>query len=184
MYNQIERELKCLLSKEQYEIISKSYDFPIKIHQSNTYYDTKDGYLKNMKSAMRIRTIDSTYIFTLKIRTDEITLIELEKEVKDNQIEHAFKDEEIAGWIQKYKIPTKVEKTVDFSTERMVEILENAELCLDCTNFYGHIDYEIEYEYTKEHDGILAFSQLLAAFHTTYEKNCPSKVARAVQYKD
>lgn len=184
MYNQIERELKCLLSKEQYEIISQSYDFPIKIHQSNTYYDTKDGYLKNMKSAMRIRTIDSTYIFTLKIRTDEITLIELEKEIQDDQIEHAFEDEEIASWIQKYNIPTEVIKIVDFTTERRIETLEFAELCLDCTNFYGQIDYEIEYEYTKDHDGILTFNQLLAAFDIKYEKNCPSKVARAVCYKD
>ena len=184
MYNQIERELKCLLDPEQYEFILNSYDFPIKIHQNNTYYDTIDGCLKNRQSAMRIRTIDSKYIFTLKIRTDDITLIELEKEVQDNKIEHAFEDQEIANWIQIHSIPTDVIKTVDFSTERKIQPLENAELCLDQTNFYGHIDYEIEYEYTKEHDGIAEFNRILHPFHMEYIKNCPSKVARAVQFKD
>ena len=183
MYNQIERELKCLLTKEQHKKIMNSYEFPIEIHQSNTYYDTQDGYLKKMKSAMRIRTINDTYIFTLKIRTDDITLIELEKEVKDNVIEHAFEDEEIQGWLQQYKVPTEVEKIVDFSTVRKLQVLENAELCLDETNFYGTIDYELEYEYTKDHDGIQEFNHILAPFGLSYEKNCPSKVARAVQYK-
>ena len=184
MYNQIERELKCLLTKEQYENIMKSYDFPKKIYQSNTYYDTKDGFLKSRKSAMRIRTIDSTFIFTLKIRKDDITLIELEKEIQDDTIEHAFEDEEIAGWLKQYDIPTNVVPIVDFSTQRCLENLECAELCLDQTNFYNHIDYEIEYEYTKDHDGIAVFKHLLAKFNIEYEKNCPSKVARAVMYKD
>ena len=184
MYNQIERELKCLLTKEQYENILKSYDFPIEIFQSNTYYDTEDEFLKNMKSAMRIRTIDSTYIFTLKIRTDSITLIELEKEVKDDIIEHAFEDEEISSWLKKYKIPVQVHKTVELTTKRKLQKLPKAELCLDQTNFYGTIDYEIEYEYTEEHDGIYEFNQILAPFGLQYEKNCPSKVARAVQYKN
>ena len=182
MYNQIERELKCLLTKEQYKSMINSYDFHINIHQTNTYYDTKDNYMKSIKGAIRIRTIEDTYIFTLKIRTDDITLIELEKEIKDNSIQTAFADEEIKGWLQKYSIPMDVEKIISFSTNRKMILLENAELCLDHTTFGNHSDYEIEYEYTKDHDGISEFNKILVPFGLEYKKNCPSKLARALNF--
>ena len=44
------------------------------------------------------------------------------------------------------------------------------------------IDYDIEYEYLKEHDGIKTFNEILHPFHMKYEKNCPSKIARAFDY--
>ena len=67
MYNQMERELKCLVSKEQYDQIIKSYDFSKSWIQINTYYDTTSKQVKKQNAAVRIRTIDSKKIFTLKI---------------------------------------------------------------------------------------------------------------------
>ena len=42
MDNYIERELKILVSKEQFQKILNSYEFKKPIIQTNTYYDTND----------------------------------------------------------------------------------------------------------------------------------------------
>ena len=76
MYNQMERELKCLVSKEQYDQIIKSYDFSKSWIQINTYYDTTSKQVKKQNAAVRIRTIDSKKIFTLKGRIEQADLID------------------------------------------------------------------------------------------------------------
>ena len=184
MYNQIERELKQLLQKEQYEKLRKSYDFPVCIHQTNTYYDTDDQLLKNMSGALRLRTIDNKTIFTLKIRQDAITLTELEKEITGNTLDDAFKDLQIQKWLKQYKIPTKVHPIANFSTVRYLKKLEKGELCLDQTNFGSKIDYECEYEYTCNHDGIQIFNEILKPIGIKYKKNGPSKLARAIKFSN
>ena len=41
-------------------------------------------------------------------------------------------------------------------------------------------DYEIEYEYTSDHDGIHFFNSILEKYGLKWTKNCPSKIARAL----
>lgn len=59
---------------------------------------------------------------------------------------------------------------VTFETIRRITQLENAELSLDETHFPKHTDYEIEYEYRKDHDGISVFNQILERAGLQYEK--------------
>lgn len=177
----IERELKILVNKESFEKLLKTYPFNKPIVQTNTYYDTEDGYIKKQKGAMRIRTIKDKKIFTLKIRKDEITHNEYEKEINVNTIQE-IDDEEILNWLQMYNIPKKVHKIVSFITQRRTYDFENGQLCADITSYENHIDYEIEYEYTENHDGINSFNEILKPLNIHYEKNCPSKIARA--FKD
>ncbi|MBQ0065677.1 MAG: CYTH domain-containing protein [Firmicutes bacterium] len=179
MYNQIEKELKILVTKEEYEKIVKSYEFTNPWSQTNTYYDTSDGYVKSLNGACRIRTIGEKKIFTLKIRISADSHIELEKEVNTNTMAE-ITDEEVLGWLNKYEIPaSELQPKMSFTTNRRLCDLEKAELCADETIFDSHIDYEIEYEYKKPHDGIPAFNELLSVIGKEYEKNCPSKIARA-----
>lgn len=180
MYDQMERELKILLTKEQYEKMLHSYDFGKPVVQTNVYYDDEKGTIKKM-GAMRIRTIGSRHIFTLKIRKDPITQIELEKDVSANTVSE-INDPEVLGWMKEHHIPTDTHPFASSVTERRTMKLENAELCLDKTDFSGSVDYELEYEYTKDHDGIQAFNRILEPLHITYKENAPSKLARAVKY--
>ena len=179
MYNQIERELKILVNQEIYEKIIHSYEFSEPWEQINTYFDTDDGLIRQKGGAMRIRQIGQKRIFTLKLRVDEITHIELEKEIFVNTI-HEIEDQEILSWFKKYQIPNNLKKTISFKTIRQVYDFENAQLCADYTIYENHMDYEIEYEYTKEHDGIQFFNDLLKPYDIEYKKNCPSKIARAL----
>ncbi|MGI6511615.1 MAG: CYTH domain-containing protein [Catenisphaera adipataccumulans] len=178
----IERELKILVQPDQYEKIIHSYDFTKPWQQTNTYYDTKNGYIHSLGGAMRIRTINDRHIFTLKIRTDSITHIELEKDIEAHTIDEIH-DPEILHWLQEYHIPiSEVNVITSFTTKRQTYTTEFAEISADHTVFSDHSDYEIEYEYRKEHDGISVFNQMLQKVGLTYTKNCPSKIARALHY--
>ncbi|MDO4467420.1 MAG: CYTH domain-containing protein [Bacillota bacterium] len=179
MYNQIEKELKILVSKKDYETIVNSYEFSSPWAQTNTYYDTPNGYVRSLNGACRIRSIGSKKIFTLKIRISPDSHIELEKEINVDSMKE-IKDEEVLGWIQKYEIPlNELAPIISFTTNRRIVDLENAELCADETIFASHTDYEIEYEYKKIHNGIEEFNKILETIGKQYEKNCPSKIARA-----
>lgn len=57
MYNQIERELKILISKEQYEKILLSYEFSDSWKQTNVFYDTDDRQIKQKRGGLRIRVL-------------------------------------------------------------------------------------------------------------------------------
>lgn len=180
MNQPIERELKVLINKTQYKKIGKSYDFSDGYTQTNTYFDTNDSYLKEHKGALRIRSKENKKILTLKIKTDAITHIELEKEINVDTIDQ-IDDPEILSWFEQYHIPKDVIPIASLTTFRKEYETEYATICLDYTTFNNTSDYELEYEYKKEHDGITQFNNLLKPYEITYEKNCPSKLARAIQ---
>lgn len=175
----MERELKILVSKEIYEKILNSYEFSEPWEQSNTYYDTDDKLFKNLGGALRIRKIGNQSIFTMKIRKDSITLYEYEKEIDCDSIED-IKDSEILEWLKNVNLNKPVHEIAHFSTSRCHHFFENGELCLDKTTFRNSQDYEIEYEYTSDHDGIKVFNEILKPFGLEYKKNCSSKLARAL----
>ena len=79
-----------------------------------------------------------------------------------------------------YQIPKNLHPTASFTTLRNVYAFENGELCLDKTYYKNHTDYEIEYEYTSDHDGIHFFNSILEKYGLKWAKNCPSKIARAL----
>ena len=81
MYDNIERELKFLINEKVYNELLHSYDFHNPITQTNTYFDTENQDVKKQRGAVRIRTIQDKKIFTLKIRKDEYTHYEFEKEI-------------------------------------------------------------------------------------------------------
>ncbi len=118
-------------------------------------------------------------IFTLKIRKDEYTHYEFEKEISAENI-NEIEDPEILNWFNQYQIPKNLHPTASFTTLRNVYAFENGELCLDKTYYKNHTDYEIEYEYTSDHDGIHFFNSILEKYGLKWVKNCPSKIARAL----
>ena len=147
MYDNIERELKLLVDEKVYNELLHSYDFHNPITQTNTYFDTDNQDVKKQHGAVRIRTIQDKKIFTLKIRKDEYTHYEFEKEINTENI-NEINDPEILNWFDQYQIPKNLKPTASFTTLRNVYEFENGELCLDKTVYNHKIDYEIEYEYT------------------------------------
>lgn len=180
MNQPIERELKILVSEQTYENIISSYDFTKPWEQTNTYYDTKDALVKKKKGACRIRTIGNKHIFTLKIKTDSITHIELEKEINTNLFSN-IQDKDVLSWLKQYEIPITLQPITTFTTIRQTYDFPDGQLCADKTIYENHIDYELEYEYFHKHNGIEVFNRILRPLGIVYKKNCPSKIARAFQ---
>ncbi|MDE6195675.1 MAG: CYTH domain-containing protein [Erysipelotrichaceae bacterium] len=177
MNKNIEKELKILVSKEKfYELLSFYPQLSFK-KQVNVYYDTKDHQILNHYGAMRIRTKDH-HIFTFKKCTSQ-GLEEYECSVDQNSSDMLLK-EPIASFLQSQNLFPPFYEIASLCTYRGVIETEYAELCFDINEYNGITDYEIEYEYKKEHDGISLFNNILSKVQLSYEENCPAKIKRAM----
>lgn len=178
MNKNLEIEYKVLVTKEQFETLASNYPSLTFIRQINTYYDTEDLQIRKQNGSMRIREKEGHFLFTLKKHV-EGGLMEFEKEVPCNDLT-AFQDEEIKALLDSYQLTKPLIRLTDLTTDRAVVFTGDAELCFDHSFYHGLEDYEIEYEYKKEHDGLAAFQALLRPIAITYEKNCVSKSKRAL----
>lgn len=179
MDNNIEKELKILVSKEQFYTLKESYEpLPFKT-QINVYFDNENRTIEKKHGAMRIRTKNNKHIFTLKMHSEE-GLREHECFVEQNDISSLNK-KEIVDLLNSYEISGPFVSTAILKTDRAVYENEYAELCFDINYYDDCIDYEIEYEYKKEHDGIKVFNDILEKVNLIYTSNCKSKIQRALK---
>ena len=82
MNKHVEKEYKMLVSKEQFDKLCSLYENLNFITQTNTYYDTVNGDIQKKKGAMRIRERNGRFLFTLKMRQENLDgLCECECEV-------------------------------------------------------------------------------------------------------
>lgn len=178
MNKNIEKEFKILVSKDKFDLLCDMYKPLTFIKQINQYYDTPNNLIKNKNGAMRIRTKNNKHIFTLKIYQNN-ELLEYECEVSDNSI-NSLNQTNIIALLNYYDIAGPFVETASLTTNRAMVINDEAELCFD-ENFYNNTcDYEIEYEYKRDHDGFSKFNQILNKVGLHYEANCKSKIERAL----
>lgn len=122
MYDNIERELKLLINEKVYNELLHSYDFHNPITQTNTYFDTENQDVKNnvVQSGSEQFKIKNIHI---KIRKDEYTHYEFEKEISAENI-NEIEDPEILNWFNQYQIPKNLHPTASFTTLRNVYAFE------------------------------------------------------------
>lgn len=72
MNKHVEKEYKMLVSKEQFDKLCGLYENLNFITQTNTYYDTVNGDIQKKKGAMRIRERNGRFLFTLKMRQENL----------------------------------------------------------------------------------------------------------------
>lgn len=181
MNKNIEKEFKVLLTKEQFDSLYAMYPDLQPIRQVNTYYDTSDYQIQKAKGAMRIREKEGSFIFTLKM-VDALSdgLLEYECPVTKNTLD-VFEQEDIKQLLHSYHIDGKIQMLTKLTTYRSVYQTEFAELCFDISHYQNQTDYEIEYEYKKDHDGLSVFQSILDHVHIQYKHNCLSKIQRAMK---
>ncbi|MDQ0360965.1 CYTH domain-containing protein [Breznakia pachnodae] len=181
MEKHIEKEYKVLVTKNQFETLLSHYP-NVKFHiQKNHYYDNDNYDIIHQHAAMRIREKEDTNIFTLKKFIDG-DLLEFECEVDDISPE-VFNNKEIKEVLDSYNIQGPFHHLTTLTTNRGVYYGNGYELCFDHSNYENQNDYEIEYEYTKDHDGETNFQSIMDLIGITYEKNAMSKIQRALHAK-
>lgn len=178
MNENLEIEYKVLLTKEQFQVLVHHFEDVIFIRQVNTYYDTKDLQIRKHHGSMRIREKEGQFIFTLKKHTED-GLLEFEKNVPCNDVS-AFDDSEIKQLLSDMDIHDPIVMLTSLTTDRAVIFNGYAEICLDHNFYHGKEDYEIEYEYKKDHDGKQMFQDILNIIGIQYDHNCVSKSKRAL----
>lgn len=179
MNKNIEKEYKVLVTKDQFEALRCLYKNLEFIRQINTYYDTDSMAIKEKQGAMRIRTLKDTCIFTLKLNIGH-KLYEYETFVKDDTLE-ALQQSDIKALLNEFHIQGDLKRLTQLVTERAIIETDYAEICFDISTYQGKTDYEIEYEYKKDHDGLTAFQTFLKPIGISYKTNCISKIQRALR---
>ncbi len=169
MNKNIEKEYAILLNDEQYQRLSKAYDYQT-IKQINYYYASN-----NKNIGLRIRGVDGKYIFTMKVAQGDESL-EFEKELTSLNLN----DEAIHDLLVKHNLSTPY-LLGRLSTTRKIYRLKYGELALDRCNYLGHTDYELEYElYDHNVDNIDEFIELLSEYNIEFNENLITKYARFI----
>lgn len=163
-----EIEFKTLITKEQYEKLLKDFNLENNIFtQTNYYFDTEDAKLLQEKTVLRIRHKNNSYKLTKKTRASvgaDETHILLCKEKACELLENGF-DASIIG------LPYFVKNISKLTTHRASCPYKDGTLFLDRSEYYGNVDYEIEYEVDEVEQGKKHFNEFLIENNITYKES-------------
>ncbi len=177
MYTSLEIEFKSKITKEQYEALLKKYNLLDKVfEQTNYYFDTPDHKLINNHIILRIREKSYNIKLTSKTKQEIGTLerhLVLDKDTAYKMINEGF-DASIIG------INEEVSNIASLTTYRAKTSYKNGTLFLDKNTYFGHTDYEIEFEAEEIELGKKEFLEFLEENNLEYIK-IVSKSKRAYE---
>ncbi len=156
MTEEIEIEGKALVTKDDFLTLLKSFHVneDEAIVQNNYYFETPVFSLKQQFSALRIRKKNGAYTLTLKEPHDS-GILETHQSISEHEwtiaIEHnKFPEGTIVNKLRLRKIPIEQLQFVGQLLTRRIEFpYKNGLLCLDISEYFDKVDYEIEFEGTS-----------------------------------
>ena len=168
MYVNKEIEFKTLITKEQYDNLLLEFGLDNNVFaQTNHYFDTEDTKLISEQTVLRIRQKGNNFKITKKTRADvgaDETHILISKEKALDILENGF-DASIIG------IPYFVHKVAELTTYRVSTPYKNGTLFFDKSEYYGNVDYEIEYEVDDVKEGTIDFQKFLEDHDIVYKES-------------
>lgn len=168
MYVNKEIEFKTLITKEQYDNLLLEFGLDNNVFaQTNHYFDTEDTKLISEQTVLRIRQKGNNFKITKKTRADvgaDETHILISKEKALDILENGF-DASIIG------IPYFVHKVAELTTYRVSTPYKNGTLFFDKSEYYGNVDYEIEYEVDDVKEGTIDFQKFLEDHEIVYKES-------------
>lgn len=186
MNTQLEIEYKQLLTKEIYERIKEDhFNHCSPFTQTNNYFTDTKGILSNLRYSLRVRELNNTFEFTLKV-PQGFSKLEINDMITKENYEKLLNQEIFSSPI--FDELEKVNVTIadlnlltSLTTTRLEKEYEGGLLSIDIS-YYGNVtDYEVEYEATSEEEGKTIFQNFLNPYHLTYTNNCPGKFTRALK---
>lgn len=152
MANNLECEIKALISKEDFEVLFNKYQNVGEIReQDNIYFGDKKNIFKSHKCGMRIRTRANSKKLTLKIPQYDGN-IEINQVISENELNAIIAGNFIPeGQIKEALTSLGIRDSdlvilTTLHTTRLLVNDGNFELCLDKNTYNNKIDYEVEVE--------------------------------------
>ncbi len=190
MEQELEIELKNLVTSEEFERLVSHFSIPKDQFKSQTnyYFDTSDFALKKHGCALRIREKDNTFTFTLKEPQGD-GLLESNEKLSDEDAELLIKGEgletsELLDHLQeKYQIhPSDLCNLGSLETYRHEETYQSGLLVFDHSKYLGVEDFELEFEVSDRKQGEVEFEALLSEFDIP-NRETPNKIQRFFNQK-
>lgn len=158
MGRNIEIEYKNMLSKENFNRILHCFHISEKefVTQKNYYFDTKELSLGQIKSALRIREVNSHFELTLK-KTATVGILEINQDLSFDQAQallkaKAFPEGEVRDELLSMGIsPATLEYKGMLQTDRAEVPFTQGQLMFDHSKYLGKDDYEVEFEVDKHY---------------------------------
>lgn len=190
MNQEIEREFKNLLTKDEFEQLLLDLQLEEKdaIKQTNIYFDTEDFRLKEMRMGLRIRQYEDRGELTLKSplqqnekleTTDFLTFEQAEELVKAG---HILLDGHVADHLRAAGVdPTTLVPIGQLSTLRYAFPGEGGVFFLDKSFYQDQLDYELEFEADELAEGAKTFAGFLDE-HGIKIRKTAQKIERMLSY--
>lgn len=187
---QIEKEFKNLLTKEEYEQLLSTLQLNESeaIQQTNIYFDTIDNQLKNHNMGLRIRLFEDSGELTLKSPISEHEKLETTDELDlKTATDMADKgvitiDGHVAIKLTEFEIKISDLKPIgQLSTLRYTFPGEGGMYFLDESYYQDQKDYELEFETENVESGKFQFDQFLAK-HDIKKRKTTQKIERMLSY--
>ena len=190
MSQNIEKEFKNLLNKEEYEALIVAFDLdetePTK--QTNIYFDTPDFKLKGLNSGLRIRMYEDKGEITLKTpiqenekleTNDDLTLDEAKTLVEAHLMKATGN---VADKLKGLGIaPGDLVIIGQLSTIRYDFPGYKGTFFLDKSFYQDQMDYELEFESESLEEGALIFQNFLK-LHDIKVRQAKQKIERMLAY--
>ena len=144
MSQNLELEFKCFITEEEYNKLMKEFDlFDNVFSQTNHYFDTDDLSLHKDDIVLRIREKGTNFKLTKKVRAKDKGSIETHVFLTEDEAKKMLQDGFDASIIG---INSHVHYVCHLTTYRARTPFGNGTLFLDKSIYYGHTDYELEFE--------------------------------------
>ncbi|RLQ97176.1 CYTH domain-containing protein [Falsibacillus albus] len=189
MSKEIEIEFKNMLTKDEFDKINNalsltSDDF---FQQENHYFDTDDFYLKENKSALRIRVKNGKYVLTLK-EPAEVGLLETHQLLNAVQVDQVIHDlnfprGEVTNRL--HEMGTDIERLQlvgSLKTNRAELPFRGGLLVMDHSSYLNKEDFELEYEVSDFQNGEEIFLEFLSDLKIP-RRNTENKIQRFYKEK-
>lgn len=150
MSDLIEKEIKVLISKLEYDTLSENLNWKEEFLQENYYYLDKEGEIRKKDITVRIRKKEGKLKLQTKmpIQCQNALKIKEEKEIEVDEIYEEMGRDIYADLIDIYALNLyKVGKLI---TKRKIITFPNCEIALDENHYCNKYDYELEIEYTED----------------------------------
>ena len=163
-----EIEFKTFITEAQYYELLQGFGLENNVFsQTNYYFDTPDQKLLQEKTVLRIRQKGNNYKLTKKTRAEvgaDETHILLSGATAEDYLRDGF-DAKIIG------LPYQVTYQCELTTHRASTPYKDGTLFLDKSEYYGHTDYEIEYEVDDVKQGEADFYDFLNKNGITFKES-------------